>query len=260
MLRLGLLLLAAAAAPRVAAEILGFHLDDERCTSDTRFGNRSTLIPICQGVLDEYAQFVGNLSGTGLVLSVDTGACVEASCINISWGGVSKRAHEHVIDIVNESVVMDYVNTASGAVSYGGRGASWLLEYASTFTPPRPVRLGLAVREPGAPSTWWQANSITALDALLTAVLPLAQAFHSFDGLAVFHTALWQASAKAGPPSPSGNPGRGKNGRRGLAGWYVPPEAIFNDTSQQLAFLQWAKATNTRCVTFASALRLRAHP
>lgn len=76
-------------------------------------------------------------------------------------------------------------------------------------------------------------------------MLPRAEAFPSFDGLAVFHTALWRASALAGPPSPTGNPGRSRNGAGGLlAGWYVPPEAIFNGSAAQLEFLHWAKATN----------------
>ena len=244
LLALRTLLLLGALTPRGShARVLGFHLDDERCTSDSRFGNRSTLEPICQSVLTEYSHWVGNLSGTGLVLSVDTGACVAPTCFNITWNGVTKPGHEHVIDTVNESVVMDYIDTAAGAVSYSGRGAAWLLAYASTFTPARPVRLGLAIREPGAPSTWWQADNITAMDALMAGVLPLAAPFASFDGLAVFHTALWRASALAGPPSSTGNPGRGPHARR-LAGWYVPPEAIFNGSSQQLGFLHWAQATN----------------
>ena len=36
-----------------------------------------------------------------------------------------------VIDIVNETVVMDYIDTPAGAVSYQGRGAAWLLVLAS---------------------------------------------------------------------------------------------------------------------------------
>ena len=199
--RRALLLLAAPAlllpTTHVGAAILGFHLDDERCNTDTRFGNRSTLEPVCLAVLDEYKHWVGNLSGTGLVLSVDTGACAaSAPCFNVSWGGASKQVHEHVIDTVNESVVMDYVASASEAVSYEGRGAAWLLSYAATFVPPRPVRLGLSVREPGAPRTWWQADNISALDTLLNGVVPLASAFSSWNGLAVFHTALWRASVR----------------------------------------------------------------
>ena len=134
MMRLGMLLLTAAAvaAPGSDAKVLGFHLDDERCAADTRFGNRSTLVPVCRAVLDEYAHWIGNLSGTGLVLSVDTGACAaSAPCFNVSWGGASKQVHEHVIDTVNESVVMDYVASASEAVSYEGRGAAWLTRLLS---------------------------------------------------------------------------------------------------------------------------------
>ena len=216
-----------AALPGVGGRFLGFHLDDERCTGpDSRFGNRSALVPPCLAVLQEYAFFVGNLSGTGLTLAVDSGACVAPTCYNVTWNGVSKRGHEHVrplapvptphppplplpagihasgapvrqvIDIVNETVVMDYIDTPAGAVSYQGRGAAWLLSYAATFSPPRPVRLGLAVRQPGAPNTWWQADNISALDALLNGVVPLAAAFPSWNGLAVFHTALWRASVR----------------------------------------------------------------
>ena len=133
-MRLALLL---AVVPRFAGgRILGFHLDDERCTGpDSRFGNTSTLVPPCLAVLQEYlppslclsatphtvclsvclsvcfslplphtdesslsryADFVGNLSGTGLTLAVDSGACVAPTCYNITWNGVSKHAHEHV--------------------------------------------------------------------------------------------------------------------------------------------------------------------
>ena len=74
-----LLLLAATAPPRAGGAILGFHLDDERCNTDTRFGNRSSLEPVCIAVLDEYKYWVGNLSGTGLVLSVDAGACAASA-------------------------------------------------------------------------------------------------------------------------------------------------------------------------------------
>ena len=86
-----------AALPGVGGRFLGFHLDDERCTGpDSRFGNRSTLVPPCLAVLKEYAFFVGNLSGTGLTLAVDSGACVAPTCYNVTWNGVSKRGHEHV--------------------------------------------------------------------------------------------------------------------------------------------------------------------
>ena len=67
--------------------------------------------------------WAGNLSGTGLSLAVDTGACVEPTCFNVTYNGVTKRPQEHVIDIVNESVVMDYVTTPGAAVSFEGRGA-----------------------------------------------------------------------------------------------------------------------------------------
>ena len=87
-----------------------------------------------------------------------------------------------MIDIVNETVVMDYIDTPAGAVSYQGRGAAWLLSYAATFSPPRPVRLGLAVRQPGARETWWQADNISALDALLNGVVPLASAWSPSKG------------------------------------------------------------------------------
>ena len=87
----------AAALPGVGGRFLGFHLDAERCTGpDSRFGNRSTLVPPCLAVLQEYAFFVGNLSGTGLTLAVDSGACAAPTCYNITWNGVSKRGHEHV--------------------------------------------------------------------------------------------------------------------------------------------------------------------
>jgi hypothetical protein len=40
----------------VGGRILGFHLDDERCTGpDSRFGNASTVVPPCLAVLQEYA-------------------------------------------------------------------------------------------------------------------------------------------------------------------------------------------------------------
>ena len=73
--------------------------------------------PVALAVLDEYAHWIGNLSGTGLVLSVDTGACVEDSCFNLTWRGSTKRPHEHVIDTVNESVVMDCASDATTAVT-----------------------------------------------------------------------------------------------------------------------------------------------
>ena len=98
---------------------------------------------------------------------------------------------------------MDYIDTPAGAVSYQGRGAAWLLSYAATFSPPRKVRLGLAVRQPGAPKTWWQADNITALDSLLDGVVPLAARYASWSGLAVFHTALWRASVRVPPTAVS---------------------------------------------------------
>ena len=106
------------------------------------------------------------------------------------------RVSAQVIDLVNETVVMDYIDTPAGAVSYQGRGAAWLLSYAATFSPPRKVRLGVAVRQPGAPKTWWQADNITALDWLLNGVVPLAARYRSWNGLAVFHTALWRESVR----------------------------------------------------------------
>eukprot|EP01052_Picozoa_sp_SAG31_P032191 SAG31_NODE_3505_length_4187_cov_2.714286_2_plen_304_part_00 len=237
-------------APPARGRFLGFHLDDETCNNDIRFGNISTLEPPCIALLEKYSQWIGNLSGTGLTLSVDTGACAESTCFNLTWNGVSKRGEQHVIDIVNESVVMDYTRDAASAVSYEGRGAKWLLSYASTFTPPRQVRLGLAVRDPGANSTWWQADNISALDALMHRVQALASSFPSFDGLAVFHTELWWAASRAAAPkrglldASRRSLGQSWPARQNLAGWYIPPEAVFNGTYLQLDFLHWAKAAN----------------
>ena len=49
--------------------------------------------------------------------------------------------------------------------------------------------------------------------------------------------------AEVGPPSPTGNPGRIAS-KGGLAGWYVPVDAIFNGTAARRAFLDWAVGAN----------------
>lgn len=131
---------------------------------------------------------------------------------------------------------MDYVRNAKDAVSYDGRGAKWLLSYASSFEPARRVRLGLAIREPGAAHTWWQADNISALDTLMTHVTALAASYPSFDGLAVFHTKLWWAASLNASFIPNAQSAQGR-----IGGWYIPDEAIFNGTYQQLRFLHWAQ-------------------
>ena len=58
------------APTRAGAAILGFHLDDERCNTDTRFGNRHTPEPACLALLAAYKHWVANLSRTGPFSSV----------------------------------------------------------------------------------------------------------------------------------------------------------------------------------------------
>lgn len=256
------LLLIALFAPGTRARILGFHVDDEQCFPSTQFNRtvrwnhdldprktrrRDALPPprltqvmtkTCVDYLDMLSGWKERLRDTGLVLSVDTLPCVSAECYAIEHGGVLLHVYEHLLRIADEVVVMDYVRDAKAAVSYSGRGAAAVLNRSAALDSPVPVKLGLAIQDPDAPSTWWQVKDADELDALLSATLTLVEPFSAaFGGFAVFDTMTWRANTNRTPPSAGGRYG----GR--LSSWYIPDAAV-TDGAARTAFVKWASANN----------------
>lgn len=145
--------------PSSPSLVQGYHVDRERCSG--RVVDNATL------QISSCAQFLGSLTNVSatlasmneglpsksrLQLAVDAfpwWICPEASscrppycaCLNITFQGASKSVAEHVVDIADEIVLMGYTTQAQLMISH----ALPLLELAAAHSPPRRVRVGVAI-------------------------------------------------------------------------------------------------------------------
>ena len=141
-----------------SGEVAGFHVDIETCSGNigkAHHGNtaaqqREACVSFF-GKLENISRAAAAISTTlprPLTLAVDTGtawACGEepaSGCINITYNGKSKPVSQHVIDLSNTAVLMDYTRDPEMVYSR----ALPYLSYADALADGEPrVRVGVAI-------------------------------------------------------------------------------------------------------------------
>ena len=242
------LLLVAAVQPTFGV-VSGFHLDIETC-SGLVYNNETAQIPIC-------AEYLGTLANTSLQLrrlsaelgrtkplklTVDAGVawtCPQqqpchppyCGCFNVSFGGATKSVANHVVDLSDETVLMDYKTSAADVY----QAAAPFLAYADSHPQDKRIRVGVAVNNPAAKPEPYEVADESALAALMTAAEPMLRRHPSFAGFAVF-ASWWYVSSATKPAPPS------TVWPRGTGVWYLNHSIVLNpDSSERVAWLRWAK-------------------
>ena len=224
-------------------EVAGFHVDIETCSGN--YGKTHGGHTVAQqraacasffGKLENISRAAASISKTlphPLTLAVDTGtgwACGEepaSGCINITWNGVSKPVSQHVVDLSNSTVLMDYTRDPAKVYSR----ALPNLAYADTLEDGAAcVRVGVAIgcvpgqTRPGGDSMpcavpAWATRNDSELATLLATAEPLLRKHRSFGGFAVFHDGYWFEQFLSNP-APAGT-----RWPLGTAGWYSKPHS-----------------------------------
>ena len=255
--RLPLLLLAAAWARGASARVSGYHVDDEAC-SGLNHDNITKQVPIC-------AKFFGSLANTSeqlrslsaklgraqpLRLAVDAGVgwvCPQqqpctppyCGCTNMSFNGSTKSVADHVVDIADEIVLMDYKKTAQQVYHY----ALPFMTYADGHPEGRKtIRVGVAIHNPGSKPQGFEVANEKEMAKLLSDSEQLLRQHRSFGGFAVFGD--WWYSASLVKPAPTSTAWP-----RGTGVWYANHSMISSCDSNDIttcktrdSWLKWAKS------------------
>jgi hypothetical protein len=220
-------------------------VDDESCsgliqdnkTAQLISCNRffSSLVNLSSAVAEASKSLPATLrlavdAGTGWVCQ--TGA---TNCFNITFNGATKSVAQHVVDLADEVVLMDYDTSAAKVLSR----ARPYLEYADACG--KSVVVGLAVAAHGDEPQWWQVRTEADLAALMRDAAPALGAFASFGGYAVFTDSAWLSHAPHSVALPAFSR---------TATWYIDHAAVLNAT-QRDSWLAWARARNVSAVYVA---------
>jgi hypothetical protein len=215
-----------AAGPLAAlSAITGFSLDIEPSANSTDE----------VAFINTMAQYRSLLGGTGLILSADAGtAWVTSPLWNVTVNGTDKCLFEWVVDLCNETIIMDYDRNSTNLLV---RAAPYLA-YADARVAEglnKSITVGVAIAPPGAPSTWWQTASLAELTALVHAANPSLESHASFSSrFAIFYASTLFNSSQAAPcPACSFTEPR--------ALWYVDDDWVY-DAGAQSAFFDFACA------------------
>jgi len=245
-MRLAAVILAMLACP-AAGRITGFHVDDERC-SGLLMNNRTQQEIVCGEYFDSLADlsatlrnFSSALKGPPLTLTVDAGtawscATGASGCFNLTYNGTTKSVGEHVVDLADDVVLMDYDRSAARIVER----ATPFLEYADTVR--GAVSVGLAIAGPFGLAASWQTRNESELTAVMAASKAALSKHASFKGFSVFTESNWRMSTRGGatrPPLPD-NTGT----------WYLDHHLVLNET-QRAPWLIWAKSRKVGTVFIA---------
>ncbi len=180
---------------------------------------------------------------TPLKLAVDAGVgwvCPQqqpchppyCGCFNVTFGGATKSVANHVVDLADETVLMDYKKTAAEVYN----SAQPYLAYADNHPKYRRIRVGVAVNDPAAKTQPFEVPDETALAALMAAAEPMLRQHPSFAGFAVFAN-WWYASSMANPAPPS------TVWPKGTGVWYLNHSVVLDrDAADSVGWLQWAKS------------------
>jgi hypothetical protein len=244
------------------ARLQGFHVDDESCSGLVQ-DNSTAQVAQCARFFASLANLTAaiehaGLPGAPLTVSVDTGVawlCPAGAtdCINMTWAGASKSVGQHVVDLADEVLLMDYRRDAAAVLA----AATPFLRYADESSSSgggggggrdrTVVRVGVAVAAPpapgGAPPALWQTRDESELLALLAATEPVLAAHRSFGGFAVFTGGNWRAQAAVGPPL--ARPPAAKSGV-----WYMDHKVAL-DLTLRAEWLAWAAERSVDAVYVA---------
>ena len=237
-----------ALAQLAAARITGFHVDDESC-SGLLMNNRTDQELKCAAyfrslanVSATLAQYSSGLKGPPLTLTVDAGtawSCPagQAGCFNLTFNGTTKSVAEHVVDLTDGVVLMDYDRSPQRVV----RRAAPYLSYADSVG--GAVSVGLAIAGPPYnESLSWQTRDEKELAGVMAGSLPALSAHPSFKGFSVFLSATWGANSG---PAGDALPWPGNTGV-----WYIDHGLVLDET-RRAPWLAWAQTRRIGAVFIA---------
>ena len=244
------------------AEVAGYHIDMETCSGVVKAGHNNATVEraLCRTFFERLSNLTraaarGSTSlPKPLKVAVDTGTAwtcppepsckpPACGCINITWNGVSKPVGHHVVDIADESVLMDYSRDADQVYAR----ARPFLQYADSAILAdhlHRVRVGVAISKcvPGAPPTKppcqtrpWDCRSDLELAELMAALRSRLQRHPSFAGFAVFYDSRWFAQRQHPAPTHTVWP-------QNTSVWYMNHSMVLDtDPAVRDAWLHWAK-------------------
>ena len=233
------LLVCISAFKPVAGRVAGYHVDDETCSGLLQNNETDQKIK-CAAYFQSLtnlsatlAQYSATLKGPPLTLTVDAGTAwtcptARTGCFNLTYRGKTQSVAEHVIDLADAVVLMDYDRNHSNVV----KRAADFLTYADTKGVP--VTVGLAIAGPPyASAAAWQTRNETELSAVMAASQPALAQHTSFSGFAVFFGQTWRNN--------SGAAGDDLPWPKGTGVWYVNHDMILN-ASRRVEWLRWAQS------------------
>jgi len=149
--------------------------------------------------INTMALYQSLLAGTGLTLSADAGTAWVTPEWNVTVNGTNKLLYEWVVDLCNETIIMDYDRNASNLLV---RAAPYL-SYTDGLVAQganKAVTVGVAISSPGETPTWWQTQSVAEMEAVIAAAKPALEAHPSFSHrFAVFFAQTLFNSSRAAP-------------------------------------------------------------
>lgn len=176
------------------------------------------------------AQYRSLLAGTGLVLSADAGtAWVSSPLWDVTVNGTTKVLYQWLVDLCNETIIMDYDRNASNLIDR----ANPYLSYADSLISQgetKSVTVGVAINSPGATPTWWQTGSVTELETLIATVNPTLASHPAFSLRYAIFTAGSLFNSSSDTPCPTCTFPE----RKTL--WYLDDDWVYNSTSQEAFF------------------------
>ena len=225
-----------------AGRVAGFHVDDESC-SGLLMNNETDQKIKCAAYFGSLAnlsatlaRYSAGLKGPPLTLTVDAGTAwtcptARAGCFNLTFGGKTQSVAEHVIDLADAVVLMDYDRNYSNVV----QRAADFLAYADTKGKGSvAVSVGLAIAPPPhATAAAWQTRNESELAAVMAASRTALARYASFDGFAVFFGQTWRNS--------SGAAGDRLAWPKGTGVWYLDHGMVL-DASRRAEWLRWARS------------------
>jgi len=176
-----------------------------------------------------------------LKLHVDAGtawSCPTGSegCFNVTYGGVTKSVADHVVDLSDEVLLMDYDRNTSSLY----QRAKPYLDCADQIGKEKSISVGVAVASQSESPQSWQTHSEEEMESMMADANPLLHKHASFKQYQVFTDGEWESwNSTKGPVtfSPAGT-------------WYMDHAAVLNATLRQ-EWLDWAKARAVTAVHIA---------
>tara|TARA_B110000208_G_scaffold41746_1_gene55259 strand:- start:91 stop:1050 length:960 start_codon:yes stop_codon:yes gene_type:complete len=246
------------------SRLVGFHVDDESCSGLLNYGhNRSEQTIKCAKFFASLANLSATLAaessalekrGAGswakLQLAVDAGtawSCPTGTkeCFNLTFGGKTVSVAEHVIDLADEAVIMDYDRSPTSLYTR----AKPYLDYADSLDPKlgKEVSVGVAIaqwNDTKAPS--WQTKSEAEMERLMSDSIEQMQMHRSFKGFAVFTEGNWKGQAEHS----SKHQQHGDSTFHAAGAWYIDHKVVLNQTARA-EWLKWAASRSVSALYIA---------